>query len=43
MSTVATSAENFAATVALFTEERGVVLELITPADDPSMDSVVRG
>jgi quercetin dioxygenase-like cupin family protein len=43
MSTVATSAETFAATVALFTEELGFALELITPADDPSMAIVVRG
>ena len=43
MTTVSTSAESFAATLALFTDELGFQLELITPADDPKMAVVVRG
>lgn len=42
MSTVSTSAESFASTLALFTDELGFRLELITPADDPAMAIVER-
>ena len=42
MASVSTSAESFASTLALFTDELGFRLELITPADDPAMAIVVR-
>lgn len=43
MANVSTSAESFASTLALFTEELGFQLELITPADDPQMAIVAQG
>ncbi len=42
MSTVAASAESFHATIALFTDDLGFKLELITPADDPALAVVIR-
>lgn len=38
-----TSAESFHETLALFTDELGYLLELITPADAPALAVVVRG